>query len=79
MSKKVSYLRTYPVHWPIFSIKNYVKDIDGWWNHVKKNKRIKKNVFDTIENTNVYTYTNEYTNVYTNKNILHVPGTIIIK
>lgn len=26
-----TYLKTYPIQWPIFSIKNYVKNNDGWW------------------------------------------------
>jgi hypothetical protein len=76
MSKKVSYLRTYPVQWPIFSTKNYVKDVDGWWNPIKKNKR-KNNVFDKFENTNTNIY--EDKTIYENKNVLNVPGTIIIK
>jgi len=77
MSKRVSYLRTYPVQWPIFSTKNYVKDVDGWWNPIKKNKRKKKYVFDTLENTNLSEDKKISENI--NKNVLHVPGTIIIK
>ena len=37
------YLRTYPVIWPIFSTKNYVKDNDGWW-HWKPKNIFKKNI-----------------------------------
>jgi hypothetical protein len=41
MSNQDKYLRLYPVHWPVFSTKNYVKDQDGWWNY-QKNKKYKK-------------------------------------
>lgn len=43
-NKKITYLRTYPVQWPIFSTKNYFKDPDGWWNYVKKIRRKKKTI-----------------------------------
>ena len=33
------YLRTYPIQWPVFSIKNYVQDQDGWWNWEPKRRR----------------------------------------
>lgn len=26
------YLSLYPIPWPVFSIKNYTKDSDGWYN-----------------------------------------------
>ena len=32
MRNKQTYLVSYPTYWPIFSVKNYTKDIDGWWN-----------------------------------------------
>lgn len=40
-----TYLRTYPVPWPIFSTKNYSKDEEGWWNPKKKFRRNKKKTF----------------------------------
>ena len=36
------YLTTYPVPWPIFSTKFYIKDEDGWWNPTSRKKREKK-------------------------------------
>ena len=33
------YLRTYPVAWPEFRTKNYIKDADGWWNPIPKRTR----------------------------------------
>ena len=36
-----TYLRTYPVPWPIFSTKNYTKDSEGWWNPVWKFRKNK--------------------------------------
>ena len=76
LNKKITYLRTYPVQWPIFSTKNYVKDVDGWWNPVK-NKRKKKNVLDTLV-TNTLDINTLNTNLVTNK-VLDVPRFIIIK
>lgn len=83
--KKVSYLRTYPIEWPIFSTKNYVKDVDGWWNPVKKNKIRKKNVLEvnTFEDTNAFEDVNklEYKNKFedTNKSSLHVRRFLTVK
>ena len=38
-----TYLQTYPIPWPIFSTKNYVKDNDGWWHwRNRKNKKTNK-------------------------------------
>ena len=48
LNNKVTFLRTYPVEWPVFSTKNYIKDIDGWWNYVKK-IRYKKNEFSSLK------------------------------
>ena len=32
--------------WPVFSIKNYIQDIDGWFNYIKnKNRRNKIKFF----------------------------------
>ena len=39
MSVQTRYLRLYPTEWPIFSIKNYVQDQDGWWNFRPKKRR----------------------------------------
>ena len=36
-----TYLRTLPNLWPIFSTKNYVRDVYGWWNYVKSSRQIK--------------------------------------
>jgi len=38
------YLRLYPVQWPIFSIKFYTQDRDGWWNPKPKKAKIKKDI-----------------------------------
>ena len=35
-SNEKRYLRTYPVPWPVFSIKFYTQDKDGWWNPKKR-------------------------------------------
>ena len=45
-TKSSTILRSYPVEWPIFSVKNYVKDVDGWWNWCPKKR-------------NKFQYTNE--------------------
>lgn len=34
------YIRTYPIPWPFFSIKNHNLDFDGWWNPKPKRKKI---------------------------------------
>ena len=50
-----TYLRTWPVYWPVFSTKNYVRDVrdirdennedgGGWWNYRKKPKIMRKKV-----------------------------------
>jgi hypothetical protein len=36
-----TYLTTYPIEWPIFSVKYYSKDSDGWWNPIKRTRRTK--------------------------------------
>ena len=41
-TSSVTYLRTYPVPWPIFSTKNYTKDEEGWWVPSRRNRKIKK-------------------------------------
>jgi len=43
MRKQSTYLRSYPVEWPLFSVKNYEKDVDGWWNWCPKERIRKKN------------------------------------
>ena len=40
-TKSSTILRSYPVEWPIFSVKNYVKDVDGWWNWCPKKRNNK--------------------------------------
>ena len=50
LNKKITFLRTYPVEWPIFSTKNYFKDVDGWWNHIKKIRKKKKIDLDQNHN-----------------------------
>ena len=42
-TKSSTILRSYPVEWPIFSVKNYVKDVDGWWNWCPKKRNNKFN------------------------------------
>ena len=39
MSNKQTYLVKYPTYWPIFSVKNYTKDVDGWWNWNPKKRK----------------------------------------
>ena len=48
MSNKSKYLTFYPVQWPEFSTKNYVKDQDGWWHWIKN--RIYKKQFKPQKN-----------------------------
>jgi len=36
------YLRTYPCPWPIFRTKYYVKDNEGWWNPIPRQRRKKQ-------------------------------------
>lgn len=31
MSRQTTYIRSYPVEWPVFSVKNYKKNEEGWW------------------------------------------------
>ena len=52
MSVQTRYLRLYPTEWPIFSIKNYVQDQDGWWNFrpKKRRPRLKLEVYSQILN-----------------------------
>ena len=47
MNTDNKYLRLYPIYWPVFSTKKYVKDQDGWWNP-NRIKRIKKNFIPYI-------------------------------
>jgi hypothetical protein len=44
------YLRTYPVHWPIFSTKYYKKNEDGWWCPQPRKKREKKTLIYLNQN-----------------------------
>ena len=47
------YLRTYPIEWPVFSIKIYKKDEEGWWNYSKKKRnRAQRLLQQTIYNIN---------------------------
>ena len=46
MSVQNKYLRLYPIPWPVFSTKNYVRDQDGWWNWQPKKRRSRKNLSD---------------------------------
>lgn len=39
MTQQTSYLRLYPNIWPIISVKNYRKDLEGWWNPIMKRKK----------------------------------------
>lgn len=51
-TKSSTILRSYPVEWPIFSVKNYVKDVDGWWNWCPKKRKKQENKFQDMNNTN---------------------------
>ena len=33
------YLRNYPTDWPIFSVKNYYQDNEGWWHWKPRNRK----------------------------------------
>jgi len=48
MTDRTTYLRRYPIDWPIISVKNYQKDVDGWWNWCPK-KRARKNKVELLE------------------------------
>ncbi len=38
LASNSTFLRTYPVPWPVFSTRNYTKDAEGWWVPSKRNR-----------------------------------------
>jgi hypothetical protein len=40
------YLRLYPIPWPVFSVKHYTQDQDGWWNPKPKKIKNRKDSLD---------------------------------
>ena len=46
------YLRLYPIPWPVFSLKHYKRDSDGWYNPKPRKNRnlIHKQLKITSEN-----------------------------